>query len=87
MRKLTMILLAAVLALGLAAPVAAADASSGGCRRGWELHPYMPDHDEHHAGHLHVGPPNPDRNGDGQVCVKHVVTPVGEVHIHIDNRR
>lgn len=87
MRKLILVALVSVFALSLAAPVSAAGASSGGCPRGFELHPYMPDHDEHHTGHLHVGPPNPDRNGDGLICVKHVVTPVGEVHIHIDNRR
>lgn len=87
MRKLSLVALVLVFALTLAAPVSAAGPSSGGCPPGFEVHVYMPDHDEHHTGHLHVGPPNPDRNGDGLICVKHVATPVGEVHIHIDNRR
>ena len=55
MRKLILVALVSVFALSLAAPVSAAGVSSGGCPRGFELYPYMPDHDEHHTGHLHVG--------------------------------
>ena len=87
MRKLLPALLVSMLVLTLAAPVSAAAPSAGGCPRGFELHPAMPDHEGTHAGHLHVGPPNPDLNGDGLICMKVVVTPVNEVHIHIDNVR
>lgn len=87
MRKMALVLLVALLALSLAAPASASGSASGGCPRSFALHPFMPDHEEHHTGHLHVGLPNPDRNGDGWICVKHVVTGFGEVHIHIDNWR
>ncbi len=29
----------------------------------------------------------PDHDAHGLICVKQVVTPIGEIHIHIDNGR
>lgn len=85
MKFLTLSLVAVMLALSPVAPVTAE--SRTGCPRSFELHAVMPDHDAQHTGHIHVGRPNPDRNGDGLICVKQVVTPIGEIHIHIDNFR
>lgn len=87
MRKLLPALLVSMLVLTLAAPVSAAAPSAGGCPSGFELHPAMPDHTGGMDGHVHAGAPNPDLNGDGLICMKVVVTPVQEVHIHIDNVR
>lgn len=90
MRRWMLGALTAVLALTLAAPASAASAAAvtpGGCPSGFELHPAMPDHTGAMDGHIHAGAPNPDRNGDGLICMKVMVTPVQEVHIHIDNIR
>ena len=56
--------------------------ADGNCPPGFMLH-MAHEHDEHHAGHKHVGT-DADRNGDGYICVKHA-TPVEKVHVHIDN--
>ena len=85
MKILTLSLVAVMLALSPAVPVAAE--STAGCPRSFELRAVMPHHDAQHTGHIHVGRPNPDRNGDGLICVKQVVTPICEIHIHIDNGR
>ncbi len=85
MKNLNLSLVVIVLALNPVVPVAAE--STAGCPRSFELHAVMPDHDAQHTGHIHVGRPNPDRNGDGFICVKQVATPIGEIHIHIDNVR
>lgn len=71
-----------LLSLFLTATVLTAGALEGGCPDGFMLHEAH-EHDEHHAGHLHVGT-DTDRNGDGDICVKHA-TPTEKVHVHIDN--
>jgi hypothetical protein len=55
----------------------------GGCPDSFHLHMTMDHDDQHHADHLHVG--TGDLNGDGWICVKHVVTKGVEIHIHKDN--
>jgi hypothetical protein len=83
MSKTARILLVTVLvSLFLALTVFTAGAQAGDCQPDFMLH-MAHEHDEHHAGHMHVGT-DADRNGDGYICVKHV-TPFEKIHVHIDN--
>ena len=88
MYKKLLLILSLVVSFSLAfapAALASEDTPVLGCPKpGFELMQWMPDHDMHHEGHIHVVIEG-DTNGDGWICVKHVFTRKGEVHIHIDN--
>lgn len=64
---------------------APASVSASSCPEGFHLH-LVSDGDHDHGEHRHVGlsMDKVDRNGDGQICVKHV-TPAGDIHVHIDD--
>lgn len=86
-RWITTLLIVALMAVVFTPSVYAGEeippGAIGGCPDSFHLHMAM-DHDEqHHADHIHVG--TGDLNGDGWICVKHVVTKGVEVHIHKDN--
>ena len=81
-KTIRILFVTAMVSLLLVATVFTVAAQEGGCPDGFMLH-LAHDHDEHHAGHLHVGT-DADQNGDGYICVKHVTSSV-EVHVHIDN--
>ena len=66
----------------LIATVFTAGAQGEDCPPGFERH-MAHEHDEHHAGHLHAGT-DADQNGDGSICVKHLL-PDESIHVHIDN--
>ena len=81
-KTIRILLVTAVVSLLLGSTVFSVAAQEGGCPPGFALH-MAHDHDEHHAGHLHVGT-DADQNGDGYICVKSITSSV-EAHVHIDN--
>lgn len=82
LRPTRILLLTVLVSLFLTATVITAGAKGGDCPPGFMLHEHH-DHPEDHTGHKHVGT-SADRNGDGDICVKHV-TPTEKIHVHIDN--
>lgn len=66
--------------MGGTADAATHGSDSGGCPDGFMPHHAHTAHD--HGDHRVAGTLS-DRNGDGQLCVKHVGG--GRVHVHIDN--
>ena len=80
-KKLIFALMLVVLMAQFAVPaVLAAGEPIGNCAPGFTLEKAM-QHDNHH--HKHVGT-DADLNGDSYICMK-PVTPVGKIHVHVDN--
>jgi len=83
MSKIIRVLFVTILvSLFLVTTAFAEDAPVGDCPDGFMLH-MAHDHDEEHTGHLHAGT-DADQNGDGFICVKHLLTDES-IHVHIDN--
>jgi hypothetical protein len=80
-KKLVFAVLLVLLISQFAVPsaVAAAEAA-GSCPPGFTLEEVMP-HDNHH--HQHVVT-SADKNGDGLICMKHVMSNE-RLHVHVDN--